>query len=192
MSDAQQTKKAQSAKPAQNQSGNGPSLQETLDFLSSVVQSDSGQNYTQFIHNSAGGSSTHVENTWTLQSQGFPTVILQVQTKSSVDRDSGAGSFTYSLDLRRVDPNRIRVEKWESIDQGDGWTMTPHVVYFYVILEGTNNQQFMNLVSSSGDFSSSSALNRTAIAFGSEDTANRVAKAMKRAVELEGGKPSAF
>lgn len=89
--------------------------------------------------------------------------------------------------MRRVDPQLILVAKTESSDRGEGWSTSPHITFIGLRLEGTNRQSIVS--ADSGTIKDASTFN---IPFASEDLANRVVKAMKRAVQLAGGKPSAF
>lgn len=186
---AQQTMRATSAQPATTSADNGPSLQVTLDFLTSVIQSDGGVNINRIVHGTSGSWTEHWETKYSVHSETFPILVLAVQTRNGGEMNGqwqyNPGSWTDSVDLGKVDPDRIRVTKLDSADQGEGFTATPHFVTFDLSLEGTNEQPFVNL-------QTDKPLSKLTISFLSEDSANRVASAMKRAVVLAGGKVSAF
>jgi hypothetical protein len=181
-SNAQQAKKAQ---PAQSQSDSGPSLQETLTFLNNSFQGGMRADLMPMCHGRNGNT---VAGGWnyitTLDTSMFPVISFTSNGSSfNAKGDPLSSTDSFSIDLRRVDPQGIHVNKMESTDQGDGWSCEPHMTTVFLILQGTNGQS----ISSAGvTFSSAQTL------FSSEEVANRVANAMRRAVVLAGGKPSAF
>ena len=181
-SNAQQGKRDEPTKLQGTQGNGGPSLQETLDFLNNTFRGGVGDDAMRTCQNShgriypGGWSSVY----W-LQSDQFPIVVVTRQ--STTVESNGAltkQTVVHPVDLSKVDPQLVPIEKREPTDQGDGWSCAPHVIFFVVHLVGTNKQPI------------SDAGSEFDITFSSEELANRVAKAMKRAVELAGGKPSAF
>jgi hypothetical protein len=192
-SNAQQAKKAQPAKPAQTQSDSGPSLQETLDFLNNTFIAGIRMDERQTCKGSYNPSS--YMNTWTmgwnsvysLQTDKFP-ILSVTETANSLDDDHKpiTNTNTGSLDLRRIDPVQVHVRKDESHDSGDGVTCSPHVTTFVIVLQGTDNQQIYTPLSGGSGSPS------FGISLSDEALANRVANALKRAVQFAGGKPSAF
>jgi hypothetical protein len=183
-SNAQQAKKAQPAKPAEAQSdSDGPSLQETLEFLRNSIRDGAMVDRTESCQNEYGNfvpNSTHFRAS--LQTDQFPLVQITVVQDTADQKNQTA---TYSIDLRRVDPQQVRVGRMA----GNHLTCTPpQIIDFYVSFEGTNKQSVLT-----SDSSQPGSQSQIYIPFiNSEDAANRLASAMRRAVQLAGGKPSAF
>lgn len=176
-SNAQQAKKAQPAMPAQTQSDSGPSLQETLEFLRNSFPTVDRTESCQNEYGHVVPLNTHFRAS--LQTDHFPVIQITVVQDTIDQKDQTA---TYSIDLRRVDPQQVRVGRMK----GTQLVCTPpQVIDFYVSLEGTNKQSIFT-----GESSPSSQMSIPFI--NSEDAADRMANAMKRAVQLAGGKPSAF
>jgi ribosomal protein S16 len=193
VSSAQQAKKAGMANPAQTQSDNGPSLQETLSFLTNAFRNEAIADKQQTC---AGNNGSSFPMGWrsamTVESASYPVLSI-VRKDTTTDRQGNPVEhiFGYSLDLSKVDPQQIRVGKQESTDQWVNNTVfcTPHITTFFVHLEGTDKEQIYKLNSGGGAVTDASNFD---IGFASEDVANRVSKAITRAVVLAGGKPSAF
>jgi len=185
----QQASKAPPVKSAKNLSGSGPSLQETLDFLKNSLQDGVISDWSQTCN--YGGPPVHYVRTrsYALKTVDFPLIEVAMSTSGQVDQQAPTSQLlSYSIDLRLADPEKVRVEKGESADRGDGWYCSPHETWFNLHLEGADLRKIVS-VDKSGTLSQQATLD---IPFSSEDLASRSAKALKRAVQLAGGKPSAF
>ena len=182
-SNAQQAKKSPPAKPAETNSDSGPSLDQTLSFLNNSFQNGAGQDIDADCSPIPGYSvHYHMKNSYSIDLSKFPTLAITVTGISEAEANVGKpnhqeGVMVYSIDLRRVDPQRVVVN---SVPMWGHSNCTSSPAWIELHLEGTDKQ---SISEAGAEFN---------IMFSSADLANRVAKAMKRAVELAGGKPSAF
>lgn len=181
-SNAQQPKKTQPTKPVETQTDNLPSLQETLEFLRNSIRAGTMVDRTESCQNEHGNFVPNTQHFQALlQTDQFPVIQISFVQDTA---DQKKQTTTYSIDLRKVDPQQVHVGRMR-VDRELTCT-SPRVIDFFVSFEGTNKQSILTSDSSqlSPEFDIPSIT--------SEDTANRIANAMKRAVQLAGGKPSSF
>jgi hypothetical protein len=176
----------------------GPSLADTLGWIRDTLQNDPGAGYSfsiAFQVMGANGWGSHLSSYSLHQEQGCQVVLVAKDTaQSGSDGIYGStqapytASSTYSLDLSEVDPKSVsslagqtQINPSTTISGGD-------VTYSQLLFKATGNRLVFDR---SGSAPSKSAI-FDAFRVRSPETAARLVNAFKHAIELCGGKPSAF
>lgn len=166
---------SQTAATAQS-SGSGPSLDETLFFIQSTLESDSGST-TTFTNNSRVA-----RNRSSLVRRGTGCTVVATTTTTWNPKEVADQVFSYTIDLALIDPASVSATAMRSAFENmmvDG---------FQVQLTTTNNTLSVER-SDNGQLSKASAF---VVELSDQQAAQRVAKAFSHAVTLCGGKPSSF
>jgi hypothetical protein len=192
-------------KPAQQTSQASPSLAETLEFINQALASDGG--VRKYVRGNDGWNDSESRHNMSLISRGSCMITFNfawdaTTTLANGRYSSGAVTYSYALNLADIDPSSVNSTPNEAgADQNASWAAWGYAVRMATrnldkkivrTTRGTATSNTTGQVTSQSQDSPEYPISNIEIDVSDGDIASRIAHALTHAVELCGGKKSAF